>query len=106
MFSGTAVTTGRKLLNGMIRLDKRGRDAPDQKVGRIWMSLRFMQPSLLLVLAACGASNSANAVAPSSDPPFSVAPVATFGSPSALAFLPGTHDALVTEMLGQLKLLD
>jgi len=70
------------------------------------MSLRFMQPSLLLVLAACGASNSANAVAPSSDPPFSVAPVATFGSPWALAFLPGTHDALVTEKPGRIWLVD
>ena len=70
------------------------------------MSLRFMQPSLLLVLAACGTSNSANAVAPSGDPPFSVAPVATFGSPWALAFLPGTHDALVTEKPGSVWLVD
>ena len=70
------------------------------------MSLRLMQPALFLVLAACGASNSAQAVEPSSDPPFQVAPVATFSSPWAMAFLPGSHDALVTEKPGHIWLVD
>jgi glucose/arabinose dehydrogenase len=70
------------------------------------MSLRLMQPALFLVLAACGASKSAEALAPSSDPPFHVAPVATFASPWALAFLPGSHDALVTEKPGHIWLVD
>lgn len=70
------------------------------------MSLRHMQPALLLVLAACGATKSADAVQPSGDPPFSVASVATFSSPWALAFLPGSHDALVTEKPGHIWLVD
>jgi glucose/arabinose dehydrogenase len=74
--------------------------------GLMWMSLRLMQPALFLVLAACGASKSANADAPAADPPFQVAPVATFSSPWALAFLPGSHDALVTEKPGHIWLVD
>ncbi|MBV9528842.1 PQQ-dependent sugar dehydrogenase [Sphingomonas sp.] len=74
------------------------------------MSLRLMQPALFLVLAACGSSNSADAVshaaAPAGNPPFKVAAVATFNTPWALAFLPGSHDALVTEKPGHIWLVD
>ena len=70
------------------------------------MLFRLIQAVPLLVLAACGASNSATAGQASGDPPFLVAPIATFGSPWALAFLPGTHDALVTEKPGRIWLVD
>ena len=74
------------------------------------MLLRTLQPALLLVLAACGSSSSSNLAAngapTSADPPFQVAPVATFDSPWALAFLPGSHIALVTEKAGRMWLVD
>jgi len=70
------------------------------------MSLRLIQPALFLVLAACGTSNSANAGEPTGDPPFRVSPVASFSSPWALAFLPGSHDAIVTEKPGHIWLVD
>jgi glucose/arabinose dehydrogenase len=79
-----------------------------------------MQPALFLVLAACGSSNSVSAVdnsaavntaaagaaAASGNRPFQATPVATFDNPWALAFLPGTHDALVTEKPGRIWLVD
>ncbi len=69
------------------------------------------QAILLLSLAACGASPSASAGQPSSDRPFTVTEVARFGSPWAMAFLPGsgvplTNMALVTEKTGELWLVD
>lgn len=74
------------------------------------MLFRPMQAGLLLVLAGCGASSasnqSANATAPSADPPFTATPVATFDNPWALAFLPGSHDAIVTEKPGHVWLVD
>jgi glucose/arabinose dehydrogenase len=70
------------------------------------MTLRWIQASLLLVLAACGSSQPASADRPSSARPFAAAPVATFDSPWALAFVPGTSSALVTEVPGRIWLVD
>jgi glucose/arabinose dehydrogenase len=71
------------------------------------MTKRAMQAALLLVLAACGTSGESTAQAPNgSDPPFASAPVATFDNPWALAFLPGTMTAIVTEKPGHIWLVD
>jgi glucose/arabinose dehydrogenase len=78
------------------------------------MTLRGIQASLLLVLAACGTSEPTsaqsgnNAVAPAAEsgPPFRVADVATFDSPWAIAFLPRSTTALVTEKPGRIWLVD
>lgn len=80
------------------------------------MTARLIQASLLLVVAACGAAgptpaetgNSTNQPAnlPAAEPPFQVAEVATFDSPWAMDFLPGSTIALVTEKGGQLWLVD
>ena len=72
------------------------------------MSLRLMQAALILMLAACGATGSPAA---SADRPFTVTEVATFDSPWALAFLPGsgarmTNAALVTEKQGKLWIVN
>src|SRR6185503_18783535 len=71
------------------------------------MTFRLMQAALLLFLAGCGASpsKSANSSA-TSERPFAVAPVATFNSPWAMAFLPGSTEAIVTEKPGRLWLVD
>jgi len=70
------------------------------------MTLRLIQAALLLALSACG-------VAPldSAERPFSVTEVATFDSPWAMDFLPGsgvpmTNLALVTEKGGRLWLVN
>src|ERR1043165_3746236 len=76
------------------------------------MTLRLIQAAFLLILAACGSSSSTTAQTKTgSDRPFSVTEVATFDSPWAMAFLPGsgvplTKMALVTEKEGRLWLLD
>jgi glucose/arabinose dehydrogenase len=70
------------------------------------MTLRLMQASLLLVLAACGTSPSASQGQSSSERPFVSAPVATFDSPWAMDFLPSTTTALVTEKPGRVWLVD
>jgi glucose/arabinose dehydrogenase len=78
------------------------------------MTVRVIQASLLLVLAACGASgptsarsgNAEAAPAVESGPPFKVAEVATFDSPWAIAFLPSSTTALVTEKPGRIWLVD
>ena len=75
------------------------------------MARRLIQAVLLLSLGACGASPSASAGQGSSDPPFMVSEVARFGSPWAMAFLPGsgvplTSAALITEKTGRLWLVD
>ena len=67
------------------------------------MTLRLMQATLLLVLAACSRLPSAAAVAAR---PFSVSEVAKFDTPWAMAFLPGTTTALVTEKPGRMWLVD
>ena len=76
--------------------------------------MRVIQASLLLAVAACGASGptsaqSGNSPAPAAaenGPPFKVADVATFDSPWAIAFLPVSTAALVTEKPGRIWLVD
>ena len=61
----------------------------------------------LLVLAACGSSASTTGQASASaDPPFVTTPVATFDSPWAMAFLPGSSTAIVTEKPGRIWIVD
>jgi glucose/arabinose dehydrogenase len=67
---------------------------------------RLIQAALLLALTACGAAPMASA-----ERPFTTTEVATFDSPWAMAFLPGsgvplTNSALVTEKPGRLWLVD
>jgi aldose sugar dehydrogenase len=66
------------------------------------MTPRLMQAALVLVLASCGAAPPASA-----NPPFTTSTVATFDSPWAMSFLPGsglriTNAALVTEKPGRI----
>ncbi len=80
--------------------------------------MRLIQGSLLLVVAACGspgpgaaqgndaAQREADAPRPQSGRPFTVTPVMDFEAPWAMAFLPGSSCALVTEKAGQLWLVD
>lgn len=75
------------------------------------MTLRLIQASLLLAVAACGASGSSSAqsgddAGASSARSFTTAQVATFTDPWAIAFLPGSSTALVTEKAGKLWLAD
>jgi glucose/arabinose dehydrogenase len=86
------------------------------------MTLRLISTAALLALAACGASTPTNAQdahgsaassgpsgpanLPETNPPFATTQVATFDNPWALAFLPGTNDALVTEKPGRVWLVD
>lgn len=75
------------------------------------MSLRLIQAALFLALAACGSSSPTTAQPNNSDRPFQVGQVATFNSPWAMAFLPGSGQglanvALVTEKPGGLWLID
>jgi aldose sugar dehydrogenase len=80
------------------------------------MNLRLLQFSALLVLAACGSSapTSAQNAGPSgspanltpTDPPFTSTAIATFDNPWAMAFLPGTAVAIVTEKPGRIWLVD
>lgn len=71
------------------------------------MSLRLIQAMALLALAACGNSTATTAQpATRGDPPFAVSAVATFNNPWAIAFVPGTTTALVTEKSGRIWLVD
>lgn len=71
------------------------------------MSLRLIQAALVLALAACGNSTATTAQPTTSgDPPFTVSAVATFDNPWAIAFVPGTTTALVTEKPGRIWLVD
>lgn len=80
------------------------------------MRMRLLQLTGLLVLAACGSSGPSSAQnagridqpanLPTSDPPFTAKAIATFDNPWALAFLPGTSEAIVTEKPGRLWLVD
>ena len=70
------------------------------------MTLHLIQAALLLMVTACGAAPSASA-----ERPFTTTEVATFDSPWAMDFLPGsgirmTSLALVTEKPGRLWLID
>ena len=83
------------------------------------MRMHVARYGLFLLLAACGVaaktsngSGDASAGAPAVDPasvgsrPFDVGRVATFNSPWAMAFLPGTNIGIVTEKPGQVWLVD
>jgi glucose/arabinose dehydrogenase len=70
------------------------------------MARNAVQAVLFLVLAGCGASSSTSADAPASSPPFTSAAVATFDSPWAMSFLPGSNIAIVTEKAGRMWLVD
>lgn len=65
-----------------------------------------MQVALLLILTACGASDPTSAQPGDERRPFTVTDVATFDDPWAMAFLPGSTEALVTEKPGHLWLVD
>ncbi|HEY0164766.1 MAG TPA: PQQ-dependent sugar dehydrogenase [Sphingomicrobium sp.] len=67
--------------------------------------------ALLLTVAACGSAPSSTAAQPSAGRPFTVAEVASFSTPWAMDFLPGsgvrmTTAALVSEREGKLWLVD
>ena len=76
------------------------------------MSLRLIQSSAVLFIAACGAAPTESAAQQSSsERPFAVTEVTSLNSPWALTFLPGsgvpmTRMALVTEKGGKLWLVD
>src|SRR5437764_7441469 len=71
------------------------------------MIKRLMQAAVLLLVTACGSSSSTTAqTTSSSTATFTITPVATFDNPWALAFLPGTRTAIVTEKPGHIWLVD
>ena len=74
------------------------------------MKMRGMRYGLFLVLAACGSAGSTSDAATgepaSAERPFVSNPVATFDSPWAMAFLPGSTQAMVTEKPGHIWLVD
>ena len=75
----------------------------------MWTKAGFMQGAAALALAGCGVSHAPEAAA--AEPPFAIAEVATFESPWALDFLPGsgvrtTNMALLSERGGRLWLVD
>jgi glucose/arabinose dehydrogenase len=81
------------------------------------MKLRSIHLAALLILAGCGTSAPGSsqpqdsapagpANLPATDPPFATNEVATFDKPWAVAFLPGTSIAVVTEKPGKLWLVD
>jgi glucose/arabinose dehydrogenase len=71
------------------------------------MMPRLMQAAAFLVLASCGSSVPTQAQAGSSSGrPFAATPVASLDSPWAMAFLPGTNQALVTEKPGRIWRVD
>ncbi len=71
------------------------------------MTKRLLQAALFLTLANCGSSDSSTAQPTSgSAAAFSTSPVATFDSPWAMDFLPGSNTAIVTEKPGRIWLVD
>jgi len=71
------------------------------------MSLRLIQAGLLAVLAACSGPTSGSAQASGNgERPFSVSTIASFDSPWAMDFLPGSTVAIVSEKPGRLWLVD
>ncbi len=68
------------------------------------MTVRVIQASFLLAVAACGPPGPS--AAQSSRRPFTVTEVMDFDSPWAMDFLPGSGAALVTERQGKLWLVD
>jgi glucose/arabinose dehydrogenase len=73
------------------------------------MKMRILPPALL-VLAACGSSattsNQASAAPATAGLPFVATPVATFDSPWAMDFMPGSNLGIVTEKPGRIWLVD
>src|SRR5947209_5024613 len=70
------------------------------------MTKRLIQAALFLVLASCGSSSSQPAQpARRSQHPFAATPVATFDSPWAMDFLPGSDLGIVTEKPGRVWLV-
>ena len=75
----------------------------------MWTRAAVMQGAAAVALAGCGMSQAPQAAA--AEPPFAIAEVATFESPWALDFLPGsgvptTSMALLSERGGRLWLVD
>jgi glucose/arabinose dehydrogenase len=71
------------------------------------MTNRLLQAALFLAVASCGNGSSTTAQpATSSGPPFVSTAVATFDSPWAMDFLPGSTTAIVTEKPGRIWLVD
>ena len=75
------------------------------------MTLRLLQAALVTLVAACGSAPSLTAAQTSGEMPFTVTEVASFSTPWAMDFLPGsgvrtTTAALVTEKEGKLWLVD
>jgi glucose/arabinose dehydrogenase len=75
----------------------------------MWTKAGFMQGAAAVALAGCAVSSAPEASA--AEPPFAVTEVATFESPWALDFLPGsgvptTNMALLSERGGRLWLVD
>ena len=73
---------------------------------------RGMQIGLLVMLAACGGGSGSSNAQPSgpqqgsSGPAFVTTSIATFDSPWAMAFLPASNLAIVTEKPGRIWLVD
>jgi len=71
------------------------------------MTKRLMQTALFLAVASCGNGSSTTAQpATSSGMPFISTAVATFNSPWAMDFLPGSTTAIVSEKPGRIWLID
>jgi glucose/arabinose dehydrogenase len=71
------------------------------------MIKRLFQAALFFAVAACGNASSTTAQPPtSSAKSFTISPVATFNSPWAMDFLPGSSSAIVTEKPGRIWLVD
>ena len=75
------------------------------------MTFRLFQAALVTLVAACGSAPSVTAAQSSGEPPFRVSEVASFSTPWAMDFLPGSglpllKMALVTEKEGQLWLVN
>jgi glucose/arabinose dehydrogenase len=68
---------------------------------------RLLKAVIVVMLAACNPSAQSSAQpARGSTQSFTITDVASFDSPWAMAFLPGSNDALVTEKPGRLWLVD
>jgi len=75
------------------------------------MKPRSLQFAALLVLAACGNAKSQDsstgaANLPASDPPFTTSAIASFDNPWAMALLPGSPVAVLTERSGHIWLVN
>ncbi|MGI8612186.1 MAG: PQQ-dependent sugar dehydrogenase [Sphingomicrobium sp.] len=75
------------------------------------MTLRLMQAAALMMVAACGSAPSSTAAQTRGERPFTVTQVASFSTPWAMDFLPGsgvrlTNSALLSEKEGRLWLVN